>query len=98
MGLRLVENRVDHGTPPDACTMRVRGGRFLLPQGGTDYEDDFEGAAVGQDGGIVLAGHTTGNWSGESEGGVDFAAVKLDADGNVLWKWQVNSSWKYTLR
>ena len=38
-----------------------------------------------------MAGYTYGNWSGvkSEEFQADFAAVKLDADGNELWRWQV---------
>lgn len=41
------------------------------------------------DGSVMLAGHTDGIWNAESTGEVDFAAVKLDAEGEVVWKWQV---------
>lgn len=37
------------------------------------------------DGSSVLAGYTWGNWSWS----YDFAVVKLDANGSVLWEWQV---------
>lgn len=40
------------------------------------------------DGSVVLAGSTSGDWQGNNLGKSDFAAVKLDADGNLLWKWQ----------
>ena len=38
----------------------------------------------------MLAGHTTGNWSGVNAGEPDFAACELDANGSEVWRWQVN--------
>ena len=38
----------------------------------------------------MLAGETYGNWSGTSTGSLDFAAVKLDANGTEVWRWQVS--------
>ena len=46
-----------------------------------------------EDGSFVMGGKTTGDWSEVgSSGGSDFAAVKLDADGKEVWKWQVRGS------
>lgn len=48
-----------------------------------------------EDGGYVLAGYTEGVWSGEaSAGGQDFVVVKLHADGQGVWNWQVRCSLK----
>lgn len=58
-------------------------------QGGTEYDDYITCAVMGPDDSVVLAGYTRGNWSTENGGGVDFAAVKLDADGREVWRWQV---------
>lgn len=38
---------------------------------------------------IVLAGHTYDHWNGTDIGFRDFAAVKLDLDGQEMWRWQV---------
>ena len=60
-------------------------------QNGTGEAEEMHAAAIGDDEAIVLAGHTYGNWT-EAQGGdedADFAAVKLDADGTELWRWQV---------
>lgn len=47
-------------------------------------------SAVGKDGSILLAGVTEASWDDLFTGGTyDFAAVKLDASGNEIWKWQV---------
>ena len=61
----------------------------VVRQDGTSATDTFYGAAGGQDGSVVLAGVTEGSWQGAHAGGAnDFAAVKLDADGEI-WRWQV---------
>lgn len=48
------------------------------------------GVAVAEDSSVVLAGDTTNSWAGESAGGIDLAAVKVDADGKEVWRWQVS--------
>ena len=62
---------------------------FLFGQDGTEAFDSISAVVVGNDDSIVLAGYSCGNWSGISVGRADFAAVRLDADGNELWRWQV---------
>ncbi|CAM9434069.1 unnamed protein product, partial [Sphacelaria rigidula] len=59
-------------------------------QSGTE-EDDFARISVATpDGGIVLAGHSLGDWDGDNAGGDgDFIAVKINTDGKELWRWQV---------
>lgn len=63
----------------------------MCGQDGTSETEFMQTAVVGDDDSVVLAGHTYGNWSGlrSEEFGADFAVVKLDADGNELWRWQV---------
>lgn len=40
-----------------------------------------------------MGGSTARVWSGDaSAGGHDFAAVKLDADGSEVWRWQVKAA------
>lgn len=51
-------------------------------QGGDNGEDQMLAAATDQDGSTVLAGTIEAPIS-------RFAAVKLDADGAVVWSWQV---------
>lgn len=47
---------------------------------------------AGEDDSMVLAGSTRGNWSGTNLGGAwDLAAVKLDSEGEELWRWQVSA-------
>lgn len=45
---------------------------------------------MGNDGSIFLAGDTNESWSGDNAGDLDFVACKLDANGEEVWKWQVN--------
>lgn len=62
---------------------------FVLEQGGTNDAEELNASVMVTDGSVVLAGWTLGNWDGTNAGSYDCAAVKLDVDGNVLWKWQV---------
>lgn len=62
-------------------------------QDGTEFDDAFMGAAAGIDGtSIVFAGYTLGSWA-ETHAGTeeysDFAGMSLDADGTLLWTYQV---------
>lgn len=53
-------------------------------------DNRLNAVSMTEDGGYVLAGYTEGVWSGEaSAGGQDFVVVKLDADGQEVWRWQV---------
>lgn len=36
-----------------------------------------------------MCGHTDGSYAGPNAGSSDAVAVKLDAEGNELWTWQV---------
>lgn len=66
----------------------------MTAQGGTDLDDTWEGAALVNDGSIVLAGHTFGNWTGTRhvlDGDRDFAAMAVDEDGEHLWSYQVKA-------
>lgn len=53
----------------------------------------ISGAAALPDGSVVLAGSTDGNFAGTGShaGGKDFAVIKLTADGETEWTWQVTS-------
>ena len=52
-------------------------------------EDRAYGIFADDDESVVLTGHTNGLWSIASSGATDWAAVKLDENGNELWRWQV---------
>lgn len=59
-------------------------------QDGTSSNDEIQAAAATGDGFVVLAGYTFGEWSeGLTGEECDFAAVKLDANGTEVWRWQV---------
>lgn len=73
----------------DAPCHRLLDRVVLIPQGGTDHDDWVEAAVMEEDGSIILAGYTRGDWYGTHLGNYDFAAVKLDTNGTLLWKWQV---------
>ncbi|CAN0520534.1 unnamed protein product, partial [Scytosiphon promiscuus] len=50
--------------------------------GGSGF-DRLNAVAMAKDGSCVLAGYTSGDWDVQyNVGGNDFAAVKLDADGD----------------
>ena len=51
--------------------------------------DIWNGLPIDVDGSVVLAGETRGSWNATSAGDLDWAAMKLDAEGTVVWKWQV---------
>lgn len=66
-------------------------------QDGTSRGDYAEGAAVAADGTIVVVGNTYGSWATsltDTEWS-DFAAFKLDADGELLWRWRVHPPSKF---
>lgn len=58
-------------------------------QDGSNGSDFLLDAAAVSDGGVVAAGYTNGTWNGQPGSETDFAAVKLDSDGDVAWTWQV---------
>lgn len=54
-------------------------------------DNDFvTDCAIGPDGSIYLGGATWGPWATVHAGQSDFAAVKLDPEGNEVWRWQVS--------
>lgn len=63
--------------------------RSLFRQNGTIGDDFLRAAAMGDEGSVLLVGDTSGNWTGVNAGSFDFAAIKLDASGKELWRWQV---------
>lgn len=77
-----------HLTRKNVCPSHIR-------QDGTTGSDSIYGVAIGIDGSIFLAGETLGDWNVANQGLTDFTVVKLDADGNEIWIWQVR--WKTCL-
>ena len=62
---------------------------YCVRQAGSGLNESFRAAAAFDDNSVVLAGLSRGNWSGVTHGEMDFIAVKLDPDGQELWRWQV---------
>lgn len=58
--------------------------------GGEDVE--YSVAMPGDDGSVMLAGRTSVDWSGTNAGEYDFAAVKVDGDGQEIWRWKASLS------
>lgn len=61
----------------------------LVRKEGTSGDDLVYALAMMDDGSTILAGSTGGDWNGTNLGGQDFAASKLDVNGNLIWTWQV---------
>lgn len=61
-------------------------------QDGSSGDDTLKCVAAAEDDTVVLAGYTEGSLGGENAGETDCAVVKLDVDGGVLWRWQVQQS------
>lgn len=60
---------------------------------GTSAEDILQAASIVEDDCVVLAGSTSGSWNATNvEEYDDFAAVKLDASGKEMWRWQVQTT------
>jgi hypothetical protein len=56
---------------------------------GSDGDDYFEGLAVTANGDVLLSGYTDGTLSGQTAlGGFDFALIRIDGDGTVVWQKQ----------
>ena len=60
-----------------------------LPQGGSNKHDRIRGAVSLKEGSVILVGVTSGDTMGTNRGSGDFAAVELDTNGTVQWRWQV---------
>lgn len=58
-------------------------------QFGSSGEDYAKSVTAGSDGSIVVVGYTEGDMGGTNAGEADFAVMKLDASGTLLWIWQV---------
>ena len=63
-----------------------------VAQDGTADDDYAKAAVATMNGTFVLAGSTQGDWNSVNAGDRNFAALKLDTDGNVMWKWQVSET------
>lgn len=61
-----------------------------LFEGDSGALDQAYGMVGVEDGSVVLVGYSAGDWAGRNAGGRDFAAVKVDSDGQVLWMRQAS--------
>lgn len=48
-------------------------------------------AITNEDDSVVLVGDTFGDWAAINIGAGDVAAVKIDSEGQELWRWQVST-------
>lgn len=53
--------------------------------------------ALAGDGSVICVGQTYGSWDGDAKGGSDFAALRLDGNGEEIWRYQVGFSPKREL-
>lgn len=63
-----------------------------LKQWGTEFDDELEGADIGDNGLVVISGNTHGNWSAtqsDVDDDIDFFAMSMDANGTISWTYQV---------
>lgn len=71
-------------------------GTCIFQEGSSEW-DVLRRAAAPSGGGVVLTGHSQGKWSGTNIGIGGFAAMELDLNGAVLWRWQVNLERLFTV-
>ncbi|CAN0472667.1 unnamed protein product, partial [Laminaria digitata] len=64
---------------------------YLSAQDGTTEDDKVYDVEDALNNTFVLVGNSFGDWDGASAGSADMTAIKLDIDGNLLWKWQVGA-------
>lgn len=65
-----------------------------ISQDGTVDYDVMNSVIVAEDASIILAGYTRGDFTGSNSDVKEaMVAVKLDKDGNEIWRWQVRSDW-----
>lgn len=72
--------------------LRVRG------QSGTASDDALYGVTIGIDGSAVMSGYTYGSWAATYQGWGDFVVMSMNADGTMLWKYQVGTTKGKTLK
>lgn len=68
------------------------GANVIVFQNGTSDEDYIDGAVAGPNGTYVFVGTTRGNWSATNAGLEDWVVFKIDADRDILWRWQVGGT------
>lgn len=63
-------------------------------QDGSAESDLIFRLAMAEDGSVIGVGRTYGSWDGEAhdDGDSDFAAFRLDGNGEEIWRYQVGFS------
>lgn len=72
----------------NVCSCPTRA-TFAYDQDGTSGEDVFRGIPMAENGSVIAVGQTGGDWDGVNAGSDDFVALRLDADGEEIWRYQV---------
>lgn len=63
---------------------------FWTEQDGTERQDHLTSVIAGDNGSVIMSGHTRGVFQGKMNAGhEDAVAIKLDRNGAELWRWQV---------
>lgn len=62
----------------------------IVLKGGTKEDDYCNGVAMANDGSVIVAGESSGDWDDIKVGFDDFVAVKLNAAGEQIWVWLVS--------
>lgn len=70
---------------------------FAGGQDGTPEDDIPYWMAMAGDGSVICVGQTYGSWDGDANGDSDFAAFRLDGNGEEIWRYQVGFSPKREL-
>ncbi len=65
---------------------------FVGGQDGSIGIDSATGVAMAEDGSVICVGYTYGSWDGLLNGERDFAAFRLDGNGEEIWRYQVGFS------
>lgn len=65
---------------------------FAGGQDGTPEDDIPYWMAMAGDGSVICVGQTYGSWGGNANGDSDFAAFRLDGNGEEIWRYQVGFS------
>jgi hypothetical protein len=78
----------------DAIIVKVNpsGDIIWKKQFGTSQADDFKFILIDKSGDCFVCGSTNGNFDGNNAGGSDAIIIKLNSNGDILWKKQYGTS------
>ncbi|CAN0306659.1 unnamed protein product [Ascophyllum nodosum] len=74
-----------------AVKLNANGEDLWVWQDGTEDDDLLFTVVASEDGSVVMAGQTSGDFGSINAGLDDFTAIKLDANGTMMWTWQEGS-------